>query len=184
MSHINIGIVTLPGHFNFGNRLQCYAVSRIYERCGLSSEELVLIPRFNLKRTVARFARKLLQKERVNPEDMMSEARKAAFARFDSHVKSRTIDCLDSCLADEYDLFSVGSDQTWNPPSMHITRIGFFSSLLAPSKGLPLPQAWELSLSRGVSHARLQGACETFLRYLFARPKGLKLSGHPLAERP
>ena len=23
MSHINIGIVTLPGHFNFGNRLQC-----------------------------------------------------------------------------------------------------------------------------------------------------------------
>lgn len=158
MSHINIGIVTLPGHFNFGNRLQCYAVSRIYERCGLSSEELVLIPRFNLKRTVARFARKLLQKERVNPEDMMSEARKAAFARFDSHVKSRTIDCLDSCLADEYDLFSVGSDQTWNPSQYAYNEDWFFLQFARPEQRIALaPSLGIESVTRSQSRQIARG---------------------------
>lgn len=138
MNRSNVGIVTLPGHFNYGNRLQCYAVSQIYNKCGLSSEELVLAPRFRIKRTAIRFARKLLNIERVNPEDMMSEARKAAFDRFDSRVQSRIIERLDSCLIDEYDLFSVGSDQTWNPSQYAYNEDWFFLQFARPEQRIAL----------------------------------------------
>ena len=137
MDRINVGIVTLPGHFNYGNRLQCYAVSKIYERYGLSSEELVLAQRFKIKRAAARIVRKALNKERVNPEDMMSDSRREAFARFDSRIRSRTVRRLGP-LAGEYDLFSVGSDQTWNPAQFAYNEDWYFLSFARPEQRIAL----------------------------------------------
>mgnify|MGYP003236019784 CR=1 FL=1 len=37
----SVGIVTMVGNFNFGNRLQNYAVSKIYDAIGCHQETLV-----------------------------------------------------------------------------------------------------------------------------------------------
>lgn len=159
MKRINVGIITLPGRFNYGNRLQCYAVSRIYSRHGLTSEQLEIAQRFKLRRTMARIVRKVLGQERINPESMMSEARKAAFARFDSRVQHRKNVRPDSLLINEYDLFSVGSDQVWNPSQYAYNEDWYFLSFarapqriaLAPSLGVESVKSGDVRrISKGV----------------------------------
>ena len=44
----NVAVITLPGSFNYGNRLQNYAVTKIYESLGFHAETLKLEERFNV----------------------------------------------------------------------------------------------------------------------------------------
>ena len=170
MSRANVGIVTLPGQFNYGNRLQCYAVSRIYAGYGLSSEELSVKQRFRVKRTVARIARKALHRQRIDPACMMSEKRKSAFVRFGSRIQSRTVARLDSCLTSEYDLFSVGSDQVWNPSQYAYNEDWFFLRFanpgqriaLAPSLGVEtVTRRQAYQIARGVRGFQMLSARES-----------------------
>lgn len=36
MGGCHVGIITLPGNYNYGNRLQCYAMSEAVKRVGSS----------------------------------------------------------------------------------------------------------------------------------------------------
>lgn len=112
--HGRVGIVTLPGRFNYGNRLQNFAASRIWESLGYEPETLVLAERPNVIRLMKQNAKRVLGKVEPNPESLMSPGRLAAFDRFNENIATRHLDGLDSHLHQEYDLFSVGSDQVWN----------------------------------------------------------------------
>lgn len=114
-NRFRVGVVTLSSHFNYGNRLQAHASVQMYKKCGLMAELLELTPRFRLKREAAKLIRRSVGRYQLPPERMMSDARKEAFSRFDRNIPSRTLTKLYRGLTDEYNVFSVGSDQTWNP---------------------------------------------------------------------
>ena len=115
-----VAIITLPGNFNYGNKLQLYACVRIWERLGFEPEFLSAgwydrrpSPMRNLVRKV------LLGREPVvHPEELSSPERLKSFARFNLLIPERRVEVPSRSLADSYCLFSVGSDQVWNVSSL------------------------------------------------------------------
>ena len=108
-----VGIVTIQGRFNYGNRLQNYAVDRIYHQLGYITESLLLDRRLPIMQAAKKEFKKLLGKELPAPESTMSANRLAAFDRFNSRIALRTLKNLSEEVLDEYRFFSAGSDQVW-----------------------------------------------------------------------
>lgn len=108
-----IGIVTLPGRFNYGNRLQNYATTKLVESLGLKAESFDLVrPKFVARGAL--IAKRILGLP-LPPEDAIGRKRLAAFDRFNSKMRLRTVTrskvaSLKGCC----DLFITGSDQVWN----------------------------------------------------------------------
>lgn len=154
-----VGIVTLCGRFNYGNRLQNYAVTRIWQEFGYEPESLVLGERPNAIRLAKHLAKRLLGIKVIAPEDLMSMERLAAFDRFNEKMATRNLGDIPRQLADEYTLFSVGSDQVWNPELITYNDDWYFLEFarseqrvaLAPSIGLDSLDAGQARrLARGV----------------------------------
>lgn len=78
--------MTLPGAFNYGNRLQNYAIMKIYSSLGFIPTTLIL-DNFQVLRKVRRALFKLLGRPVHNNEAEMSIARREAFSRFDRLIK-------------------------------------------------------------------------------------------------
>lgn len=110
-----VGVITLPGNFNYGNRLQLFAACHIYSSLGFTTHALELgrsDPAFikglkKIKHTLASAP--------PAPEALMSPERKEAFARFSKCFTTKAIPEPDDRLDETYDFISVGSDQVWNP---------------------------------------------------------------------
>lgn len=138
-----IGIVTLVGNFNYGNKLQNYAVQRIYQSLGFEPVTLRyggLSPVSWARHTAASV---LLPPAENNPESVMGEERVRAFASFSSLITTTEVEDSLSTLADQFDYFSVGSDQVWNPHGIDSYRWMFLEFAhreqrvaLAPSIGM------------------------------------------------
>lgn len=153
-----VGIVTLPGNFNYGNRLQNYAVTQVYESRGFKAESLVLADRPNALRDLKQLVRKLLRKPVSHPEDNMSEERLEAFQRFNKNMCIGVVN-FDEFNPKEYTFFSVGSDQVWNLGYIKYNEDWFFLDFakkeqrvaLAPSIGLDaLDERQSRRLAKGV----------------------------------
>ncbi|MRX79393.1 polysaccharide pyruvyl transferase family protein [Enorma shizhengliae] len=108
-----VGIVTIQGRFNYGNRLQNYAVDWIYRQSGYTAESLLLDRPFSIMQAAKNTTKKLLGKMPPAPESMMSANRLAAFDKFNSCIALRTLKSLSEEVIDEYCFFSAGSDQIW-----------------------------------------------------------------------
>lgn len=133
-----VGIVTLPSRFNYGNRLQNYAVTEVYKRLGCEPESLVLGDRPNAIRLLRNVYYKLCGiASSPRPEDLMTRERIAAFQRFNARIPTREIDSLQSIDAD-YGLFSVGSDQVWNPGYMAYNEDFYLLEFCDASKRIAL----------------------------------------------
>ncbi len=111
----SVGIITLPGRFNYGNRLQNYATQRVLESCGLESHTLVWDSRPNPVESLKNVARRVLGKRAGRPEDWMDTERLAAFDRFNERIRFDYVGTITADVATHYDWFGVGSDQVWNP---------------------------------------------------------------------
>lgn len=72
VSFHNVGIVTLPGSFNYGNRLQAYASVSIYRKLGFEPSLLEIAIRPNFVRDFKALIKKLLRRKDENPESGMS----------------------------------------------------------------------------------------------------------------
>lgn len=131
-----VAVVTLPGNFNYGNKLQLYACIRIWEKLGFAPEFLSARWHDSRLGLVRDFVRKafLGREPIVHPEKLSSPERLEAFARFNRLIPERCIERLSRSLVDEYCLFSVGSDQVWNVSSVWPTCEG--SGLLEPYRWL------------------------------------------------
>lgn len=110
-----IGIITLSGDFNYGNKLQLFATSNIYRSLGYRPIYLS----FNHKEPLAAHPKRLL-KSVVRGKETESvypflDARGQAFSRFGAGIETRKILSVVDVCADEFSYFAVGSDQVWNP---------------------------------------------------------------------
>lgn len=140
----SIGIVTLGGRFNYGNRLQNYATSYIWREQGYEPVSLYIDERLNVVRTAKKLARKILGKTVPDPEKGMTPERLGAFDRFDQKMTRRDLPYIIPDISLDYRFFSVGSDQVWNPYLIAYNEDWFFLDFarydqrvaLAPSIGL------------------------------------------------
>jgi len=127
-----IGIVTLYGNFNYGNRLQNYAVQEVMKRYGFDVKTLFCDKSSFSSRMKPLYNRIL---SAVKPECK----RYVSFERFNKRYiptdSMRTSDRLIPHSASErYDAFVVGSDQVWNPELRKAERSNYFLRFTEPEK--------------------------------------------------
>ena len=122
-----IGIVTLYGCYNFGNRLQNYAVQKTFEKRGFEVE--TIIAERSQIRYWARHCKRIISGYCGN----QTGKRYNTFYKFNKKVVPHSYffgnnGQFTSDLADKYDFFVVGSDQVWNPELRKNERDNFFLS--------------------------------------------------------
>lgn len=136
-----VGVVTLPGSYNYGNRLQCYAVCQIYKHLGYDPTVLVW-----KKSKLIQLIKRVIKYKWISHEDLMDEARSLRFASFNEHFNQRVVSHPYFLIRREFVYYSVGSDQVWNPRLMWRRRAWFFLKFadrgqriaLSPSIGLDM----------------------------------------------
>lgn len=105
-----IGIVTLFGNVNFGNKLQNFAVQELLTERGWSAETIVC------KKKSWNTVKKYI-KRRIKYREYRREVVLAAFSK--KHLTTKTVWRKNGVLnredAKQYEYLAVGSDQVWNP---------------------------------------------------------------------
>lgn len=113
-----IGVVTLHGLTNYGNRLQAYAVHSILLSRGYQPWMFVFGPSFavNHHPSVSGWIRTNLRRSRPAMQRLIR------FRRFEKLMRHEAIHSRRHLLdtRDRFDCFVVGSDQVWNP---HFTEL-------------------------------------------------------------
>lgn len=143
----NVGLVTLPGNYNYGNRLQNYATSKLFEDLSYKPETLLYSGK-SLLAHARHFVGGLLYGK--GPEELMSKERKDRFAAFSELIPTREVTGRLSAVKDAYDFFAVGSDQVWNPRGIDSYQFMFLTFAdrakrltIAPSLGVSeIPDAY------------------------------------------
>lgn len=110
---MKIGIVTIIGNNNYGNRLQNYALQEVLKKQGYDVETVLNEPVFNFKHKYWLRKIKYFNVKKLDTYDTNVE-RAEAFARFNKRIKfSNKLYTIKSKF--DYDCLVVGSDQIWNP---------------------------------------------------------------------
>lgn len=143
MSEKHVGIITLPGNFNYGNRLQCFAMARSIERAGCIPAVLERERRYSLQReayhAVKGAVHSLLGKGSANnAEKMRTPGRAAAFERFGGYIPTVTLPGRGYSARDAYDFIVVGSDQVWNPYEIRHQEPWFFAKFARPEQRIAI----------------------------------------------
>lgn len=151
----SVGIVTLFGLYNFGNRLQNFAVQEIFREYGFDVKTIVSSeanPKTNLKFWVKSVKNGTF-------------VRSLKFHRFNKtyipvyKVKSYPT-IFPQSLGKEFSYFVVGSDQVWNPNIRQNQRDNFFLSFtekqkriaIAPSIAVTsIPEKWRECYVEGLN---------------------------------
>lgn len=116
---MKIGIVTLYGTFNYGNRLQNYALHTVLSKMGHDVATLVSLESASpLKRVYKQcFERENGSIRLKSFKEIRRDKRFENFTR--GHIPTHFFESdkggLTNDLNNEYDCFVVGSDQVWNP---------------------------------------------------------------------
>lgn len=141
-----IGIITLFGYFNFGNRLQNYALEEAIRKTGFEVETVVIqskaeIRKQKIKKIFLGLGRKILESEKkvlqYRPEFIKKIlgkiSRRVEKKEKDKYLENFSKELLNEKfykyskkelkkINDEYKYFVVGSDQVWNPH--YLNKIG------------------------------------------------------------
>ena len=129
-----IGILTLYGYVNYGNRLQNYAVQKIFEQYGFNGVTLVVRSSMKpLLKTLLMFFK--AQCGSIAAKRYMSLLK---FTR--EYIDTQLVICKDMKIGEkiniEFDYFAVGSDQVWNPYIRLRERDNFFLRFTSKDKRL------------------------------------------------
>lgn len=124
------GIITITNGYNYGNRLQNYAVQAALESIGISAETIWKTTNvFDTEN--AAYLRKLYIKRFLHYHLTKEENRILNFHRFNKtyiHRSQQTIDeKVPEKLSEKYDYFIAGSDQVWNPYLEYCTEANFLT---------------------------------------------------------
>lgn len=120
-----VGIITLNGNYNYGNRLQNYALQNVLEKIGGTPTTLVL-EKNDMKQEhnfLLRLRKKLASlrhRKKFNDLKKIKKIKEVPFFNFTKnyiHTATYKYSSMDelNILDSEYDIFIVGSDQVWNP---------------------------------------------------------------------
>lgn len=146
----NIGIVTLNGYYNYGNRLQNYALQEVVESLGFDVETIInnnqaFTPKRNgyhttlnklkdksmndiIKSLNNKISNTYFQKENKISECLRTEIFKEFTTNYIKETNfSISKNNLPNNLSDKYSLFITGSDQVWNPDYIYGSSINFLT---------------------------------------------------------
>jgi len=139
-----VGIITLNGYINYGNRLQNYALQEVLRDLGFSVETIIvdnsnLHTSNNLKKAFI-FIKNILYKSKKMIIDRKSsqykDKRIRKFKDFSNDYISETTYTISNNKinkeVEKFDYFVVGSDQVWNPYYNNRSPIYFLE--FAPKK--------------------------------------------------
>lgn len=137
-----IAIITLNGYFNYGNRLQNYALQEALKKYGYEVDTLInphRNPNKSITQKIMEYLRRSPYKNFYYLKDKLEtrykyrnlkeliKERKECFIKFTSNfINERKIKSVNELqtLNSEYDYFVTGSDQVWNPN--YTTNIGYY----------------------------------------------------------
>lgn len=116
---MKVAIITLYGFFNYGNRLQNYALQEAIEKLGC---DVVSISVDSKKEIIKGSIKRYIEKKdgKICFVPSIERVREKNFRLFTSdHIKTkhytRASRAFDSGIESDFDCFVVGSDQVWNP---------------------------------------------------------------------
>lgn len=164
-----LGILTLSGNYNYGNRLQNYAIQEVYKKFGLEVDtiwnEIGLNngPNLTITRKIKNIIKPLIGK--IN-YDKYTIKRIKTFSDFtNKYIKNSTYVMKNDdnkILNSMYDYFSVGSDQVWNYTFRNLISSDFLmfadkdkTISYAPSFGVSdVPKEHEHKYIDGLKHIK------------------------------
>lgn len=165
-----IGIITISGNYNYGNRLQNYAMQEAYKKLGFEVETIWNTIAQNPEYKIPLFVKfKNIIKPlfgKINYDKIRIE-RTQNFVNFtNSYINNSSYiinnDNDNNTLNDMYDYFSVGSDQVWNYTFNIMSQIEFLNFAdrdktiaYAPSFGISMiPKIMEDTYISGLNHIK------------------------------
>ena len=116
---MKVCIVTLYGQFNYGNRLQNYALQTVLQQFGCDVVSVAAVKKEgNIKYLIKKYFEKNNGRIRLKKrKDILRERRFSEFT--DRNIITELYHTTDGRIPEkvgsEYDRFIVGSDQVWNP---------------------------------------------------------------------
>ena len=159
MDKKHVGIITLPGNFNYGNRLQCYAMVRVVERFGCEADVLEREHSYLWYRrtyyALKGLAFSLLGKSVDNPEKMRTPARVAAFERFGGNVPTVVLPGTGRSAGGSYHRIVVGSDQVWNPYGIRHQEKWYFAKFARPEQRVAVAASLGVDAFAGADQSKL-----------------------------
>jgi len=145
-----IAIITLNGYFNYGNRLQNYALQETINSFGFEVETIINSTKPKIENSACLLSRvcNLIKKNpkqiyktiinKINKNEIIEteRIRTKIFKDFTYNYISETNyfiseDNIPNDLSDRYNYFITGSDQVWNPSYLNDSSINFLT--FAPS---------------------------------------------------
>ena len=152
---MKVGIVSLFGTFNFGNRLQNYAVQQLMKKRNYKTKVLFFQ---SDKELAIQLLRKLYYRSplclllRASDKQKLFFARQMAFERFNKEFIS-TKRIRNIKRVPDFDYYVLGSDQVWNPKRYNKIKQNLFllaftepkkKICFSPSFGVEkLPEKWK-----------------------------------------
>ena len=152
---MKVSIVSLYGYFNYGNRLQNYAVQEILKGLGCNTTVIYIQTiKERIREQLKRFYFSKAVGILIRPEPVLKNKyiRQKIFEDFNKkNILTKRYTAIDKI--DDADFFVLGSDQVWNPKRYNdVKKELFFLTFtesekkicLAPSFGLSkLPENWK-----------------------------------------
>lgn len=181
MNETKVGIITLPGNFNYGNRLQCYAMSRAVHQAGGSAAVLEREHRFSLPRrayyAMKRISLAIIGKSPAgNAEVMRTPERIAAFDRFGKSIPSVVLPGMGQSAGNVFDYIVVGSDQVWNPNEIYHQEPWFFAKFAQPEQRIAVAASVGIDSFTSFEQAeRIAEGVEGFARISVRENRGAEL---------
>lgn len=121
---MKIGQITLNGFYNYGNRLQNYALQTVLKQYARTVETIWHEPNnyllemkgWTIEEYVKYFINWKNRREYIKNVYLLDVIRQYKFKKFnDQYVNTKYDFSIKYDLAEQYDYFIVGSDQVWNP---------------------------------------------------------------------
>lgn len=170
----SIGVVTLPGRYNYGNRLQNFATVRIYEQLGYKVETLEL-KNHRILRTIKTVILSAVGKRTITHEEMMSAKRLNAFESFSRACHPRVLRRKTGGWKEEFDFFSVGSDQVWNPDIVRHMIGWYFLDFARMNQRIALSPSIGKGELTGAQIKRLADGLKGFPRVSIREERGFEI---------
>lgn len=146
-----VGIITVYGENNFGNKLQNYASIKLYNNLGLEAETIKVIQSrmiLNKKEKIKNIIKRVIQyipTHRYIRYQFLKEEKFRKFSRFYLNtIGDYNTHSITKNILEDYKYLSVGSDQVWNDTDFNKNDIYYFSL-----HGVKSPQVIALSPSIG-----------------------------------
>jgi hypothetical protein len=162
--NIKVDILTLPGYFNYGNRLQNYALQEVIKNFSEEVETLILpkasvqspgtfnkikkVFSYPLSKTVKVATSIINNKIRTIKYKDILDQRENIFKQFSKkYINEKHINSFDELkkIAKDSDYFVVGSDQVWNPYFINHQEQYYFLQFVEEEKRIAYAPSFGIS---------------------------------------